>query len=308
MSNLTITTLKEQQEVKENLFQELNFLSREGINVNLQEQVAGKYLFLNCSIDENSSEESKESHEKILRYYLSNVITDCLMNPITKLIMSKILKTKYRDINQEDFQAIIQNAYSYLNNVNEDQGLEQNLIRHHQVLNEVNQYLANNDNLCLEGFLRFRLKNYFLEIEDSIEKAVDNFMLEQEYNEFIGLLQYFVDIQQPKIDQVHVLIKNKEEIFFLDELNVPVKPNEIRGSLTELEQEIDYDDWLLSALITMAPRRIILHISGDSEMVGTLEQVFRYRVSTCQGCPICQAKDKDAKVEETNSSEYNKVN
>lgn len=292
MSVLTISTLNNEPEIRNNLFKEINFLSREGIKVNLEERLAGRFFFLNCSVDEDDSEEIQHSHEKILRYYLSNVITDVLMNQVSKIFMNRILKHRYHCFDEDELNRIIQNAFSYLNNLYDEGDISLTLSRHHQVFTEVSHYLDDNNNLYLEGFLRFRLKDYFQEIIDSVERAVDNFLMEKEYLEFIQLLRYFVDIQQPKIDEVHVLIQGKNEIYFLDEANQPVKPDQIRGILTDFEDEIDYEDWMLSALITIAPRRIILHILKHSDLIETITSVFVNRVMVCQGCILCQHKEE----------------
>lgn len=284
MSTYTIGTLMVQPEIRENLFNELNFLSREGIKLKFSEKPAGKFHFFNCDFEvENGSNATSES---MFRHYLANVITDLIMNPVTKTCMHRILKHKYQDFDEKDAQTIIENAYVHLQALKEFDVDAAN--RHHMVFKEVSQYLLHNSHLYLEGFLRFRLKAYFREMTTAVEKAVENFIMEKEYREFIQLLRYFVEIQEPKIDEVHVLVQSKQEVYFLDEINQPVKPDQITGILHELEPEVEYEDWLLSALITIAPRKIVLHLSANSEMVQTILSVFEPRVFICDGCSMCQ--------------------
>ena len=59
------------------------------------------------------------------------------------------------------------------------------------------------------------------------------------------------------------------------------------------EGEINYDDLLVSSLITFAPRKIIIHSSGrfrNKELMETIKNVFSGRVVICQGCDICAVK------------------
>lgn len=291
MSAFTISTLNFEPELRENLFNELNYLGREGVKVNLSEQTAGKFLVLNCALDD-TSEDKKNPAEKMFRSYLANIITDLLMNHLTKVFMLRILKNKYQCFDEADTTSITQNAYASLNNLYTTDDMENTLARHNRVFNEVHQYLDQNSNLYLEGFLRFRLKDYFQEVEESIEKAVDTFLMEKEYREFIRLLRYFVEIQEPKIDEVHVQIQSKEAIYFLDEANQPIMPDQIHRSSRDGEQEIDYEDWLLGALITMAPRKIILHLGAEVEMAQTIISVFQPRVEICEGCAFCQNPER----------------
>ena len=49
------------------------------------------------------------------------------------------------------------------------------------------------------------MKDYVSELEDTIEQGGGEYLMEREYNEFIKLLRYFVEIQEPKVDTVNVL-------------------------------------------------------------------------------------------------------
>lgn len=295
MSGITISTLNLANEVKESLLQEMNFLNREGVHVEYAEMHTDKFYFLDCSVNEDDSH-IKIAQEKILRYYLANIITDLLMNNISKEFIQRVTRNKYRFLSPLEYKVVLQNAYSYLNNLHENGDIGKTLYRHNQILSEVNQYLDTNSNLFLEGFFRFRLKEYFAELEKSVELSMDNFLVEQEYHEFIRLLQYFVEVQEPRIDEVHVLIKDKQHFYMLDEEKQPINQEQLQGVLTDINQDIDYDDLLLSALITISPRKLILHLSDKTEIVDTITNVFQERVVICKGCPLCSGSISISKL------------
>ncbi|HBF38929.1 MAG TPA: hypothetical protein DDW50_16625 [Firmicutes bacterium] len=286
MSGITISTLNLSNEVKESLLQEMNFLNREGVPVEYAEMHIDKFYFLDCSLKEDDSHFNADQ-EKILRFYLANIITDLLMNNISKEFIQRVIRSKYRFLGTSEFNLVLQNAYAYLNNLHESGDIGKTLSRHNQILLEVNQYLDTNSDLYLEGFFRFRLKDYFTELEKSVELSMDNFLVEQEYHEFIRLLQYFVEVQEPRIDEVHVLIKDQQNFYLLDEEKQPINQEQLQGVLTDLNQDIDYDDLLLSALITISPKRLVLHLSAKAEIVDTLMNVFQDRIIICDGCPLC---------------------
>jgi putative sporulation protein YtxC len=286
MSGITISTLNLANDVKESLLQEINFLNREGVHVEFTEKNTDKFYFLDVNVNEDDLH-VKTAQEKILRYYLANIITDLLMNNISKEFIQRVTRNKYRFLSPAESKVVLQNAYTYLNNLHENGDIGKTLYRHNQILSEVNQYLDINSNLFLEGFFRFRLKEYFSELEKSVELSMDNFLVEQEYHEFIRLLQYFVEVQEPRIDEVHVLIKDKQHFYMLDEEKQPINQEQLQGILTDLNQDTDYDDLLLSALITISPRKLILHLSAKTEIVDTIINVFQERVVFCKGCPLC---------------------
>ena len=57
-----------------------------------------------------------------------------------------------------------------------------------------------------------------------------------------------------------------------------------------LFEEIDLDDVLVSILVTIAPRRIVIHENNpppSKESVTMIRNVFQDRIVTCQGCERC---------------------
>jgi putative sporulation protein YtxC len=163
-----------------------------------------------------------------------------------------------------------------------------------KVLLKILDYLDQNQDLILEGFISFRLKDYQQELEGIVNSAVDEFLLEREYIEFIRLLKYFVEIQEPRIQKVQVIFKDGGKFSLLDHEDNPVKHESLDGLMVDiLENEINYDDLLISALITLAPREIILHIPtqiGNGDTVKTIQNVFGPRVTRCIGCNKCTGR------------------
>ena len=58
--------------------------------------------------------------------------------------------------------------------------------------------------------MTFRLQSYEQELREMAEYAVDEFMLDQQYEEFVSLLKYFVYFQEPKMPLVHVIHKGRK--------------------------------------------------------------------------------------------------
>ena len=71
--------------------------------------------------------------------------------------------------------------------------------RKKQITEKIKEYLDKNDELILDGFINFRLKDYMLEIEGLVDDAVDDFLMEKEYLEFIRLLRYLWTFKNLKL-------------------------------------------------------------------------------------------------------------
>ena len=144
----------------------------------------------------------------------------------------------------------------------------------------------------MDGFINFRLKDYIKELEDIIDNAVDDFLIEREYKEFIRLLKYFVEIQESKFNVVHVVMQSDEQYMLLDEKKHLITNECMQDFLYELpETEINHDDLLVSSLITLAPKNIVIHNwekFKNQKLLDTIKNIFSGKVVLCSGCGICE--------------------
>jgi hypothetical protein len=65
---------------------------------------------------------------------------------------------------------------------------------------------------------------------------------------------------------------------------------EIRADI--VEGDINYDDLLISTLITISPRKLYLHNLNsfeNKELVKTITNVFSDRINICPGCEMCSS-------------------
>ncbi|MGE5654242.1 MAG: sporulation protein YtxC [Bacillota bacterium] len=146
------------------------------------------------------------------------------------------------------------------------------------------------ERLDLDGFVRFRLKDYQQELQKVVSDIVDGYLMEKEHREFIQLLRYFVDLQKPKIDWVQVMMSHDGFFCILDRGNTPIHAEYLDAGSSPHHQDINYDDLLISALITIAPAHLVIHARSfaNQETVSTICSVFEGRCTVCEGCPICQ--------------------
>ncbi|HHY38031.1 MAG TPA: hypothetical protein GX507_03795 [Clostridia bacterium] len=171
------------------------------------------------------------------------------------------------------------------------------LTRKAKILNKVLDYLTANEVLVVEGFVTFRLREYLDELEEVVDRAVDEFLLDREYQEFIKLLRYFVQMQEPKVMRVKVYLERDGTFSINDELGKRVGTavvDELRATM--MEGGLELEDLLVSSLIMLAPREIWMH-SRDNERwssgLETLKNVFGERLKICCGCPWCSGSGGD---------------
>jgi putative sporulation protein YtxC len=163
--------------------------------------------------------------------------------------------------------------------------------RRNMIVRKLLDYFESTNSLILDGFVNFRLKDYIKDLEEMVDKAVDDYLMDREYKEFIRLLRYFVDIQEPKLDTIHVIANYNCNYMLLDQSKKEITNECIQEFINEIsEGEINYDDLLVSSLITFAPRKIVIHCDGhikNKELLETIKSVFVGKVLLCNGCELC---------------------
>lgn len=160
------------------------------------------------------------------------------------------------------------------------------------ILKKIKNCIEENNEININGFIRFRMGEIFEDIETIVDRVVEKHMIEKEYNEFIKLLKYFVEIQESKIKEVNVVINKRGSYMIFDENNNDIYDlfmddlNDFNNSM----MNVNKDDLLISGLITNSPESIIIHGVENSlniEIIETIKQVFEDKVNLCYGCSNC---------------------
>ena len=116
------------------------------------------------------------------------------------------------------------------------------------------------------------MDDYVKELCILVDKAVEAYITQKEYNEFIKLLRYFVEIQESKINVIHVVAVKNGNYILMDENKSKISYEDVDEFRQELtNKELNYDDILISNLIT----------------IQTIQNVFYDRTEICQNCDIC---------------------
>lgn len=212
------------------------------------------------------------------------------MNQWEKDHVRWLLQKKYQ-LKKEETEQVLIKALEYLNQrPAERKG--NSLNRKTGLVNQIITCLDTQPLFDIEGFLRFRAQDYKEEVKKAVSYVVDEYVLEKEYVEFIELLKHFVDSQDPRMDTLHVGITSKGNFQLYNEEGKKVTNQYIDDlSFGNAVNEFSYEDMLVSAIIAVAPRRIVLHIryDGYKDTLQTIVKVFDGRVSYCSdGCFICK--------------------
>ncbi|TLS51518.1 sporulation protein [Paenibacillus antri] len=153
----------------------------------------------------------------------------------------------------------------------------------------IEAYLGEERFLNVEGFLRFRAGSYVEELRDSVAYAVDEWMMERQYQEFISLLKYFVYIQEAKIPAAHVVHHGNHDFTLLNERMLPIDTKQMDQFVVELiDKDISYEDVIVSTLISVSPGKLFVHTqTPEEQVIKTILTIFEGRAELCVDCGVC---------------------
>ena len=227
--------------------------------------------------------------------YNDDIVTlDKYLNVLSEYVIERYETKIVRRIMEEHFGYLSQNAKrEILKNINyfsDDKEIGYDA-RKKRILIALYEVLAEDRKLYLDGFVSFRLKDYEHLLYMLIEKLADDYNTKKEYEEFIELLKYFVEVQSPRPELLHITVEKNGGYRIADVNRVDITSRCMKEFVGDeaIMTEADYDDILISVLITAAPKKIIIH-RGENiknhDLFVTIKRVFK-KVEYCIGCEMC---------------------
>ncbi|WP_025025413.1 putative sporulation protein YtxC [Caldalkalibacillus mannanilyticus] len=235
------------------------------------------------------------------RHYFSTAMSEFIVEHVEEEVVRQ--KIEYDFCFEDPVQ--IENIYRYCNfflfleEDHETRNEPKIVERKCKVFKRAYEYLEEERDVDLEGFIRFRLKEYYEELDEVIEYAVDEYILDKEYQEFIQLLRYFISKQESKVPFLHVYHRGGHQFLLFDGGGKRIAESEVESYMTEWsEHSIGNDDIIVSTLITMNPRQLHIHTEEpEFPVIQTLKKIFGDQVIICTHCPHCQDWKQQRRIE-----------
>lgn len=300
--NLQITTAAESNLLFSELKGKFSWLKQHGYLLSIKNQVIDQEH--NMLIDMTLHGSTTAAHLKdediiyIFKHQISEFLAEHIIRDWEERLIRREVNKKRRLILPGDQVYVMEKAVNFLKrcNSNESLNLLMNYGRKNKIAHRIFDYIYNYDFLVLEGFVNFCMQDYLTEIKFAVDLAYEELKNEKEYNEFVKLLRYFVDNQPPTVLEVNIMTDGNGRFTLWDENGASLEENHINYYWDDLTRsEISLDDMLISILITISPRRIILHNTGQetgSPSLTMIKKVFEKRIKECRGCEHCYNSQK----------------
>ena len=268
--------------IKNNNKQILNYLLAEFQNMNLENTYISQNSF---KYYQNIIVHYTGKNENVFIYKLSEIITNCIMKFYEKNIVKRVINSDYFYFDVREKKVINNNCYELLN----DEQSNDFLKRKEKILSCLIEYISEHKFFILDGFVNFRLFEYNSLIEECVDCAVNKFIIDKEYKEFIELLRGYINSQKTRSETIHVIYSNSEPILMDEKQNILVYENQFEHPKYLSDITFSSKDYCLNALLNLLPKKIILHLLIDEdEFIETLKLIFGKRLMICKECNICK--------------------
>ncbi|WP_088068542.1 sporulation protein YtxC [Gottfriedia luciferensis] len=147
----------------------------------------------------------------------------------------------------------------------------------HLVSHAIAGYLKDGVSFSFDSFITFRLKEYYKQLAYVCEIAIDEYKLENEYQNLIENFRQQVLKTEALIPDVHIVYDGKFNVY--DHLLLPISKDVLKeyGKFVENREYIDNE--LIVPLTAIAPKNIHLYTSTvDLALIVTLQNIFQERV------------------------------
>lgn len=268
-------------------------LLEEQLGVSLQGErfTRGNYTFFTYRLCSSTAGQSDEITEPAMRA-LAEGVAEFVTEVWERNELARIVASDFYYYAADEVEYLAGSAVQMLAELKDHDGVP---LRRRHIIDCVLEHLRNNHELLIEGMLRFRMNVLQADLHRVIEQAIDEYLMDLEYQEFVKLLRYFVAAQDPGMPLLHMvcceengsprLFDGEGRPLMLDELEGAKQQANLRECGVMIEET-------MSALITAAPQKVHIHLAlghdNPPPIVETVKKVFADSAVLCFECPLCE--------------------
>ena len=227
----------------------------------------------------------KENNTTLFVNTISNIVAKCIINFYEKKIIDNFINLNYFYFNNLEKNKIINTTLEVLNNS------ENSVKKYDLVNNELFNHIQENHSIYLTGFVNFKLYKYIEFINEKIDFAVNKFLIDKEYLEFVNILRLYISSESinSNTKHLHLIYKNKNSIITNDNKEIISCNENISKAKYISDISFSSNDLALNTLLNLLPQKITIHLTDGfvDEFINTLQLIFQEKIIICQDCDIC---------------------
>ncbi|MCF0124426.1 MAG: putative sporulation protein YtxC [Clostridia bacterium] len=227
----------------------------------------------------------KGSNEDKFYEKISSILSSMVIDQLDYEILKDIITQNYFYFDKSEQDEIFSICFDIMTN-----GSYKSQNNKFDILyNSFFNYISQNKVIVLGGFITFRIKKYIEILDEIAGIAVNQYIVEKEYLEFISLLRLYINSTPSNFNLVHLIYSNSESILLDENKKIIMISNEIQNTKYLGDISFSGNDYTLNSLLTLMPQKIYIHLVDlhVDEFINTLKKIFENRITICTNCNIC---------------------
>ena len=212
---------------------------------------------------------------------VAQLITEVIIKFYQEKILRRIINVNYFYFDEFERKIILENCDECISQ--EEEEITETIFI------GVQEYILEHRNIVVEGVANFRINEYIKILDNIVDMAVNKYIIEKEYREFINLLKVYVNSTSSKTDMLHLIYTNGESILLDKDKNIIQVDYNLNNAKYLSDITFSSNDIALNTLLSLLPKKIEVHlINGEDEFINTLKLIFENRIKICTSCNICK--------------------
>lgn len=220
----------------------------------------------------------QETHAFISQ--ISDIFSYLVIENYEEIILNRLIFLNYFYFDKHEKDTVLEICLELLY----DEATASEVSRQQIISKIFEEYLSTHKTIILDGFINFRLKKYLEYLNPILDTAVNQFIIEREYIEFISLLKIYINSESSSAQAVHLIYNNEQQSVLLDEdKNIIDCEKDMFKAKYLSDITFSANDYVLNTLLNILPQKIYIYVSDSSidEFIHTLQLVFEDRIKIC---------------------------
>lgn len=263
------------------LHNKLSTVKEKLVNYHISEREDPERIFFHCQFW-TMVEHTVDTFDAI-RQTMSDVLAEFIVQFKEKDILRDILVQEFELEDEKQIDDISRHTF-YLLNMDE-LGEEAETIRKSHLKLEISakamDYFLFENQLSVEGFIRFRLKEQWESWRSAIDHALDEYWVEKENEDFICLQRHYLHNKERVHPLIHLVHIDDRNLLLYNQAWTTIHP--------DLERQANYEDVILHFLLSLAPAKLVIHTEQPNHhIMYTIRRIFEPNIQVCRTCRKCK--------------------
>ena len=249
------------------------------------------YCSLNSfSIYDNAIFHYKGEHPELFYDFMANLLANTILKFYEQNLMQKLINYHYFYFSVSEREHILQICSEF----SQDTSHSEFSKRMDILFLLCKEYIQENNTTVLEGFVNFRIQPYLTVLDHLVDSAVNSYIIEKEYVEFINLLKLYIHSKPSSGQTVHLIYCRQESLLLDERKKVITLDTNLSHAKYFSDISFSSNDYCLNTLLNLLPDTIWIHLIDlqEDEFIRTLLNIFGSRIQLCYDCTICQKYKK----------------